>query len=289
MKARWMAVLAMMTATTCLAAIQESAKGVALATLKRGDKVTLSVTYGKVPVFVDEKSCKNFLTCAKAANPRGFELIKGMFDDSSLELIKSGEEATVESIDQLVDGEGKPKKLPSLDTILNPVLVPYVVVRLKDRVAPSWVPVIYLKQPNGKPYGIESRFPVVIAIDNFASMPLPGKIMYVNSEDNNDIPIARGIGSYDRMIKAIAANDQVGIRELTKDGEMRRIPSGSRARVIERKIYTDIRAAEARFIDGPAKDEVWWIPEQFTSVPSIEIYPYQAVRSIMKAQPKKKR
>jgi hypothetical protein len=257
--------------------------------LARGDKVTLVATYGQVPVFIDEKTCKSYLVAAKATTPQAYELIRSMFNNSSLELIRSGEEAVIENIDSLVEKNGSPKKLPLLDNILNPVLVPYIAVKFKDQEAPEWVPIVYLKQPSGKPYGIETRFPVLVGVDDFSVTPEPGKIMYITNNDDSEISIADGLGSYDDMKKAIAANDDVGIRELLRNGSIKRIPAGSRAKIIERHANPFIKAAEVRLIDGPVKGQVWWVQEQFTAVRSVVVYPYQAVKNAMKTQPKKKK
>jgi hypothetical protein len=270
------------------AAAQDRAKA-APKPLARGDKVMLVATYGQVPVFINEQACKSYLVAAKSATPQAYETIRVMFDSGDLELIRSEEEATVENVDSLMDKDGKPKKLPPLDNIQNPILVPHVAIRLNDQDAPEWVPVFYLRQPSSKPYGVEARFPVLVGVDDFSADPIPGKVMYINNKDDSEIPLATNLATFDDMKKAIDADDQIGIRELTRNDSMKRIPSGSRAKVLEWHSNRFVRAVEVRFLDGPVKDQVWLVREQNTSIRSVTILPYQVVKNAVKAQPKKKR
>jgi hypothetical protein len=114
-------------------------------------------------------------------------------------------------------------------------------------------------------------------------MPGTGRVLRPGEEAgvvDNDTPAATSAGYLELVIKAKAANDQIGIEQLAKSSTGYLLPAGTRVRVIKvnyGKVETvsseafarELRAGgygvqlettEIRILEGPLKDKAFFVP-----------------------------
>jgi hypothetical protein len=116
----------------------------------KGEKVHLAATYGQVPYFENEAGYTAYLAVVKAATPQSANAIKRMYLKSQ-HLLPEG--AKVEIV-EVAEG-------PKLAGITSPTLVPPLIVKRVGTEGAVFVPSFYLRPAGGKPFPIESKFPVL--------------------------------------------------------------------------------------------------------------------------------
>lgn len=264
-------------------ALAEDASALSLKHLVRGDRVSVDAVYGSVPAFKNEASYRRYLLAAKANTPQAGQVVRKMFLDTMI-LLPDGYE--VEVVTPLPEEKEKAKsKTPNLRDMITVTMVPPVVVKKPTSESPLWIPAVYIR-PNGeKPYPVEAKFPVVTSYMDAAAIPEPGREMFLHRSDGDEVYVASDRFTFEDLAKAQLAGDQVGLDELVKHGNAIKVPSGTKALIIERHVNEyrerDITAAELRLLDGPAKGRSGWVVEQFTAVPAIRMVDFKLAAKLL--------
>lgn len=93
-------------------------------------------------------------------------------------------------------------------------------------------------------------------------VPSPGDIVTLVN-DGAAMPIVTlcdDTHTYDQLVKAATAHDEVGQREIEGGGHTFITRSGTRARVLEYDLLEE--RVQVRLADGPLKDRAGWLPRK---------------------------
>jgi hypothetical protein len=246
----------------------------------RGDKVTLTATFGQVPCLDNEAAYKAYCAATKAATPNAVNAIKRMYGQT-LRLIPSGTEV------EIVEATAGPK----LSTVTSPTSVPHLIVKRLGTEGSVYVPAFYLRLEDGKAFPIEAKFPVLSPIMVHVLNPEPGREMFIHKPGGGDSWSATDIVSFRDLIKALAAQDQIGVDALVKAKDAVVAPSGSKILVIEIKKYSDVNGivpVEVRFLDGPLKGTSSCVIFQHLATSELEVVSFQTASRASGVPAKKK-
>jgi hypothetical protein len=234
--------------------------------LEPGQKLTLSARSDRwVPAATSQDGYRRLLLAVRNANK---EQIVALFP-GSLDLLKAGSKIEIIEMDRL----GK-----KTDYLRDPSVgnVAAVVVKTNGSDNRYWIPLVYL-ETSEKPTAIADRFPMLdFAVD--AGIVLgPGNHAILFREDGSTVPIAKNMSSFEAMIKAGSAGDNVGMRELFKAKRIAAVDVFTPVLVIERHanpfLAKGVRAIEGRTLSGPYKDQSCGLPESFVGKRTITVTP----------------
>jgi hypothetical protein len=209
-----------------------------------GDKRTLSVKAGWIPVLADEAAYRRF--CAAVRRRDGKALRSLAFDDGKLAFRRKPSE--VEVVEAVKDSEPPAAIVKAADG--KPVV---------GTLETAVVPLSLLGETGGDlpAFDLVPASPPVRAA--------AGAEMVLFREGDFDVPLTKDLLANEEYLKLALAKDSVGIEKMAQSGRLFYAPKLTRVLVLERHsnrfLGKGIVAVEGRVIDGEHADKVFWCPE----------------------------
>lgn len=246
---------------------------------KAGEAVVVRAPFnGWVPALTDEESYRKFVAAVKAGNVAA---VKGL-RPKRLKVFSGGQKAVVSDILEMTKDRG-------LKAQAFPTNVHAVVLRFPDAEGmsevPFWVPSFYCRKTEDPVHPSETKFPIFLVLPDPATVPKPGMKMMLTATGDVSIPVAKGLFDFEAMVKAMAADDDTGLKELEEKKRIAMVEKLTEILVLERHanrfLANGNHAVEARILTGPYKDQTCWVPEQFTATLEVKMLSYKNAEAIL--------